>query len=172
MADALSVAGFVYPIAKDIARLAKKLRRLYKQIRNAKNDLSCVIKRAKSVARTYDFFRDTMEVARKVRELAPMFNRHQQLIEEIDEESRRTIRRLKQITGNFRSLIDGNYVSTVERWMAQFQWSRESKKSIPSIFQDMEVLERSMRTIGTLVHIQLLVQTHQRDGSDVVLEQL
>lgn len=137
-----------------------------------KKDLSSVIKRTISVARTYDFFTDTMKVARGIQELAPMFNRHQKLMGSIDEESIRTIGRLKHITGKFRSLIDCEPVSTVERWIAQFEWSRESKKTVPSLFQDMEVLERSMRTIGTLMHIQLLSQTYQRDGSDVVVAQL
>lgn len=137
-----------------------------------KKDLSSVIKGTISVARTYDFFTDTMKVARGIQELAPMFNRHQKLMGSIDEESIRTIGRLKHITGKFRSLIDCEPVSTVERWIAQFEWSRESKKTVPSLFQDMEVLERSMRTIGTLMHIQLLSQTYQRDGSDVVVAQL
>jgi hypothetical protein len=101
-----------------------------------------------------------------------MFNRHQQLMGSIDEESKRTIGRLKHITGKFCSLIDNEPVSTVEGWIAQYEWSRESKKTVPSLFQDMEVLERSMRTIGTLVQIQLLSQTHRMNGSDVVLEQL
>jgi hypothetical protein len=113
-----------------------------------------------------------MKVARKIQELAPMFNRHQQLMGSIDEESLRTIGRLKHITSKFRSLIDDEPISTVERWIAQFEWSRASKETVPSLFQDMEVLERSMRTIGTLVHIQLLSQTHQRDGSDVIVAQL
>ncbi|GFF64719.1 hypothetical protein CNMCM6936_005058 [Aspergillus lentulus] len=172
MADVLAVAGLAYPIAKDLLKLAKKLARLHRQVRNAKIDLTSVIKRTTSVARTYDFFRDTMKVARKIQELASMFNRHQQLMESIDEESIRTIRRLKHITSKFRSLIDGEPISTVDRWIAQFEWSRVSRKTVPSLFQDMEVLERSMRTIGTLVHIQLLSQIQQRDGSDVVVAQL
>lgn len=172
MADFLAVAGLVYPIAKDLVKFAKKLRKLYKQIRNAKNDLFRVINRTISVARTYDFFRDTMKVARGIQELEPMFKRHQELIGSIDEESTRTIRRLKQITGKFRTLIDGEPVSTVERWIAQFEWSQESKKTVPSLFQDMEVLEGSMTTIGTLMQIQLISQTHQRDGSDVVGAQM
>ncbi|KAJ5684743.1 uncharacterized protein N7477_001088 [Penicillium maclennaniae] len=171
MVDVLSVVGLAYPVAKDLFKLAKRLRRLHKQIRNAKTDLSSVIKRTISVARTYDFFRDTMKVAKEIQELAPVFNRHQHLMESIDEESIRTIGRLKHITGNFRSLIDGEPVSTVERWIAQFEWSRESKKTVPSLFQDMEVLERSMRTIGTLMHIQLLSRNRQRDGSGVVVAQ-
>ncbi|CEJ59115.1 hypothetical protein PMG11_07751 [Penicillium brasilianum] len=172
MADFLAVAGLVYPIAKDLVKFAKKLKRLYKQIRNAKNDLFKVINRTITVARKYEFFRDTMKVARGIQELAPTFKRHQELIGSIDEESTRTIRRLKQITGKFRTLIDGEPVSTVERWIAQFEWSQESKKTVPSLFQDMEVLEGSMTTIGTLMHIQLISQTHQRNGSDVVGAQI
>jgi hypothetical protein len=172
MADILAVAGLAYPIAKDLVKFAKKLRRLYKQIRNAKNDLFRVINRTISVARTYDFFRDTMKVARGIQELAPMFKRHQQLIGSIDEESIRTIGRLKHITRKFRTLIDGEPVGTIERLIAQFEWSREGKKTIPSLFQDMEVLERSMRTIGTLMQIQLLSQAYQGNGSDVVVAQL
>ena len=131
-----------------------------------------MIDRTITVARTYDLFRDTMKVARGIQELAPMFNRHQQLIGSIDEESIRTIGRLKHITGKFRTLIDGEPVRKVERWIAQYEWSREGKKTVPSLFQDMEVLERSMRTIGILMHIHLLSQTHQRDRSDVVVAQL
>jgi hypothetical protein len=172
MAEVLAVASFAYPIAKDLVKLARKLDRLLEQIRNAEKDLSSVIKRTISVAQTYDFFGDSINIARNIPELEPMFNRHQQLMGSIDEESKRTIRRLKHITGKFHSLIDNEPISTVERWIAQYEWSRESKKTVPSLFQDMEVLERSMRTIGTLVHIQLLSQTHRRNGSDVVLAQL
>lgn len=56
-----------------------------------------------------------MEVARKVQELAPMFNRHKQPIGSIDEESERAIGRLKHITGKFRSLIDYEPVGTADR---------------------------------------------------------
>jgi hypothetical protein len=79
---------------------------------------------------------------------------------------------LKHITRKFRTLIDGEPVGTIERLIAQFEWSREGKKTIPSLFQDMEVLERSMRTIGTLMQIQLLSQAYQGNGSDVVVAQL
>jgi negative regulator of sigma E activity len=113
-----------------------------------------------------------MKVAKKIQELAPMFNRHQHLIRSINKESKRTIERLNHITGKFRSLIDDEPVSTVERLIAQYEWSRESKKTVPFLFQEMKVLERSMRTIGTLVHIQLLSQTHRSNGSGVVLAQV
>jgi hypothetical protein len=165
------MADVVSPIGKDLIRYARKLKRLLQQIRNAKNDLYNVIKRTRSVAQTYDFFKDTIKVAGRIQELAPMFNRHKQLIESVDEESNRTIERLKDLTGRFRSLIDGKPVNTIQRWIAQFEWSRESK-TVPSLFQDMEVLERSMRTIGTLMHIQFLSQIYRRDGSDAVLAQL
>jgi DNA repair ATPase RecN len=172
MADVLAVVGVAYPVVKDLFKLVEKLKRLHDHIRNAKYDLSRVIKRTISVAQTYDFFRDTMKVAKKIQELAPMFNRHQQLIRSVNKESKRTIERLNHITGKFRSLIDDEPVSTVERLIAQYEWSRESKKTVPFLFQEMKVLERSMRTIGTLVHIQLLSQTHRSNGSGVVLAQV
>jgi hypothetical protein len=74
-----------------------------------------MIKRTISVAQTYDFFGDTIKVTRKIQELAPIFNRHQKLIGSINKESKRTIRRLKHITSKFRSLIDSESISTIER---------------------------------------------------------
>lgn len=172
MAEALGVVGLAYPIVKDLLKVAKKLRRLHKQIRNAKNELSSVIERTITVARTYDLFRETMAVARGIQGLAPLFKRHQQLIKSIDNESKRTIGSLRHITRRFRSLRRGKPISTVERLIAQFEWTRESKKTVPSLFQNMEVLERSMRTTATLVNIQLLSQTYQQDPSDAVMAQL
>ncbi|EAU33653.1 predicted protein [Aspergillus terreus NIH2624] len=112
-----------------------------------------------------------MAVARGIQGLAPLFKRHQQLIKSIDNESKRTIESLRHITRRLRSLRRGKPISTVERLIAQFEWTRESKKTVPSLFQNMEVLERSMRTTATLVNIQLLSQTYQQDPSDAVLAQ-
>lgn len=164
--------GVVYPIAHDLLKLAKDMQRAYRGIRHAKQDLYKVIKRTKTVARTYEFFSGTMKGAKKIEELAPMFKRHRKLIKRVKTESKRIIGRLQCITNIFGSLITGKPVDSVEKWIAQFEWFRESKKVVPPLFLDMKVLEKSMRTIGILVNTQILQQAYLRDGSNLILAQL
>ncbi|KAJ5153203.1 uncharacterized protein N7482_009681 [Penicillium canariense] len=175
MAEALAilgVVGVIYPIAQDLFRLAKNMKRAYEEVGHAKQDLYKVIKRTKSVARTYDLFKDTMTKVKKIEELAPMFKRHRKLIREVETESKRIIGRLKHITNIFRFMINVEPVSSVEKWVAQFEWFRESKKIVPCLFQDMKVLEKSMRTIGILVNTQILSRVYLRDRSHTILAPL
>lgn len=172
MADPLSIVGVVYPIARDLLTLAQYMNMAYKGVRYAKQDLYKVIKRTKLVARTYEFFSDTMKDAEKIEALAPMFKRHRKLIRRVKTESKRIIGRLKRITNIFWFLINGEPVNLTEKWIAQFEWFRESKKVVPPLFQDMKILEKSMRTIGILVNTQMLYQAYQKDRSSPILAQL
>lgn len=172
MADPFSIAGVAYPIAKELLSLAVDMKKVYDEVHHAKPNFYKVISRTKTVARTYDFFMDTMSGARKIDELTPMFKRHRKLMRRVKTESERVIKRLKHIIRIFRFLIDGRPITAVDKWIAWFRWYRHSKKFIPPLFQEMKVLERSMRTIGILVTVQMLQNAHLKDRSSSVLPQL
>lgn len=172
MVDPLSVIGVVYPIARDLVELVKKLKKVYKGVRYAKQDLIKVMRRTNIVAGTYDFFRETMKNVQRIRELASIFDRHGELIETVKSESRKIIKRLEHITEIFWLQINKKPVNTVDKWIAQFEWYKQSKKAVPSLFQDMKVLEKSMKTIATLVNTQILLQAYERDGSELILSQM
>lgn len=128
--------------------------------------------RTNIVARTYDFFSETMKNLKRIKELASIYARHGELIETVKRESRKIIKRLEYVTEIFWLQINENPVTTVDKWIAQFEWYRQSKKAVPSLFQDMKVLERSMKTIATLVNTQILLQAYERDGSELILSQM
>jgi hypothetical protein len=172
MADPLSIAGAVYPIVRDLIGLAKELKIAYKGIRYAKQDLDKVIKRTKIVAQTYALFSDTMKKEKKIQELTPMFKRHRKLIRNVETESERIIRRLDRIKDIFTPLINGEHVNRVDKSIAHYEWFIKKKKAIPYLFQRMKFLEKSMRTIGTLVNTQMLYQAYQKDNSNIILIQL
>jgi hypothetical protein len=172
MADPLSIVGVVYPIARDLLILAGKMKIAYKGIRYAKKDLGKVIERTKTVAKTYEFFSDTMKYAKKIPELAPMFKRHRKLIGKVKTESKRIISKLKRIKDIFGPLINGENVNWADKYIAHYEWFLENKKAVPHLFQRMKVLEKSMRTIGILVDIHMLYQVYQKDKSNPILVQL
>ena len=172
MIDPLSVTGVVYPIACNLVALVKKLKRVYKGVRYAKKDLIKVMRRTNIVARTYDFFNETMENVRRIQELASIYARHGELIGTVESESEKIIKRLEHITEIFWLQINKKPVNTVDKWIVQFEWYRQSKEAVPSLFQDMKVLERSMKTIASLVNTQILLQAYERDGSNLILSQM
>ncbi|KAB8219290.1 hypothetical protein BDV33DRAFT_204607 [Aspergillus novoparasiticus] len=106
-----------------------------------------------TVAETYTFFRDTIKEARKIHELHPMFRKYKRLINRVDGESSATVQKLENVSSIFSPLGQRDPVHPAEKWMAQIRWYRKGNKTIIPLFQDMEVLEQSMRTIGTLVQI-------------------
>jgi hypothetical protein len=172
MTDPLSIVGVVYPVARDLFKLARHMKRAYKGIRHAKHDLNKVIRRTKTVARTYEFFRDTLKQAEGIEELAPMFKRHKRLIGGVEMESEQIITKLKDITKIFWFLMKGDPVNVTDKWIAQYEWFRKSKKVVPPLFQEMKVLEKSMRTIGILVNTQMLYKAYLKDRSNPILGQL
>lgn len=156
-------------------QLAKKLKKLHDRIGNAEDDISKASARTKLVARTYRFYRDTIANARKAKELGTMFERHKDLIEGVHDESTQTIDRLECLIDPFIPLIEDETasISTFQRWMTRFEWTRQSKKIIPSLFQDMKILERSIAIIATLVNVQMLATyTNQGKEPDKALAQL
>ncbi|KAJ6003843.1 hypothetical protein N7540_013125 [Penicillium herquei] len=150
MVDPLSIAGIAYPIAKDLLRLARSMKRAYQGIRYANQDLFKAIKRTETVAQTFNFFSESLDKAETIEELGLMFEQHRKLIESVNGEAKRTIKELEYITTICRSMMDCPHVSAIQRWIAHFEWYRASKSIVPPLFQDMKILERSMRTIGIL----------------------
>ncbi|KAF3396825.1 hypothetical protein DPV78_008294 [Talaromyces pinophilus] len=172
MVDPLSLIGVVYPIARDLVELVEKLKKVYEGVRYAKQDLIKVMIRTNIVAGTYDFFRKTMKNVKRIKELASIFDRYGKLIETVKSESRKILERLKRITKIFWFQITEKPANTVDKWIAQFEWYKQCKKAVPSLFQDMKVLEKSMKTIATLVNTQILLQAYERDGSELILSQI
>lgn len=124
------------------------------------------------VARMYDFFIHTMEHAEGIEELAPIFERHHRLIGSVKSEAQQTIERLKALISLFSSKITGRAVSPVQKWIARFKWSRTTKEVVAPLFRDMKILEKSMGTLGILVHIHILRLVYERDRSDIILGQM
>lgn len=173
MVDPLSIAGVVYPIARDLFDLAKKLEKIREGVLRAKRDLRKVIKRTEIVARTYDFFSETMKNVNQITELASIFDRHGELIDIVESECRKIIGRLKKLTRIFRFLMRKKSAPFFDKCIAQFEWYQENKETVPTIFQDMKILEKSMRTIGTLANTHLLLQAYKRHESDeLILSQM
>lgn len=172
MADPLSIAGVAYPIAKDFLRLCRRMKRAYQDIRYAKQDLFKAIKRTNTVAQTFEFFSESLDNARGIEELDSMFERHGKLIESVNGEAKRTIKRLDYITTICRLMMNSSHISPVQRCIAYFEWYRASKNVVPSLFYDMKILERSMRTIGILVNTQILHQVFLKTKDNTILTRL
>lgn len=90
MADPGYVAGSLF-------QLARRLRRLYKRMRNASGEILNLRNRTKILAQTYEFFKDTMDNVGRLEELSHVFERHKKLLMGVDDESKRTINRLTQL---------------------------------------------------------------------------
>ncbi|KAL2869081.1 uncharacterized protein BJX67DRAFT_379560 [Aspergillus lucknowensis] len=144
MIDPISAASLAYPAAQDLVRLAQKMRLAYKEIRHAKQNLEETIERTERVAQTYELFRDTMKRAKRMKELAPMFEKYQVLLRRVRKEPRRIKNRLINITDIFRPLLGDTTIHPVQKFIAQYEWYRLSKKDIAPLFQEMGVLEVSM----------------------------
>ncbi|PIG79896.1 hypothetical protein AARAC_010459 [Aspergillus arachidicola] len=172
MVDPLSVIAFAYPVAKELSSLAKNIKKACTEIYHAKKHLERVIERTMTVAETYTFFRDTIKEARKIHELHPMFRKYKRLINRVDGESSATVQKLRNVRSIFSPLGREDPVHPAEKWMAQIRWYRKGNKTIIPLFQDMEVLEQSMRTIGTLVQIHILKQIYLKDRSNAILAQV
>ena len=152
MADPVSIAG----TAPQLIQLANYLVKLCNEFRYAQKDLDKVSKRTKTVAAMYVLFRGTLKKAERIDELTPIFKRHENLMSSVRSEASHTIKRLKNLTKRFDRQMSGRNVSSAERWIARFRWIRTSNKVIVPLFQDMEVLEQSMRTVGILMNTNIL----------------
>ncbi|KAL5340011.1 hypothetical protein BJX70DRAFT_137737 [Aspergillus crustosus] len=174
MVDPISIASLAYPIATDLFRLAGDLNRIYNDIRHAKEDLHKAIERIRTTAQTYTFFQDTMNDARKMAQVAPIVNQWKDPLENVKKESRRVIRNLKNIKRKFWPLTGGSNVKPVDVWVAQCQWAAQGKKAIVPLFTEMQILERSMQLLATLVHIQIALNADQRnaDGQAAISAQI
>ncbi|KAL4982326.1 hypothetical protein BDW68DRAFT_192235 [Aspergillus falconensis] len=162
MVDPLSAAGLAYPIAKDLFKLAKKLRQAYHEIRHAKQSLKKMITRAETVAETYELFSDTMADAKKTKGLASTFKKHRKLMKRVESESTRIIKKIRIITTIFSPLLRNDPSDPVQRWIAQFQWYRKEKKVVVPLLMEMQILEGSMGLIARLVIIQMLQHSERR----------
>lgn len=169
MADPLSLVALGYTVVKDLRKLARGMKKACKEIHYAKDNLEKVIERTKTIAETYRFFLDTMQEARKIRELQRMFDKYDSLINRVDGESSATVQKLQNVRSIFAPLGQKGPIHPTDKWMAQIRWYRKSNKTILPLFQDMKVLEQSMRTIGTLVQIHILKQMHFNDRSNAIL---
>ncbi|KAE8364628.1 hypothetical protein BDV27DRAFT_157675 [Aspergillus caelatus] len=110
-----------------------------------------------------------MKQARKIHELQRMFDKYDSLINRVDGESSATVQKLKNVRNIFSPLGRKGPIRPTEKWMAQIRWYRKGNKTILPLFQDMNVLEQSMRTIGILVQIHILTQIHPDALSNEIL---
>jgi hypothetical protein len=172
MADPLSVPGVVNPIADDFLSLVRQMRKIYKKVRYARQNLKKMTDRTEIVAGTFKFFGDAMTRAMRVKKLTQTFKRHRDLVKKVENESQQIVDRLTDIKNIFRFLISGKPVNMTDECIAHYQWYRRSKKIIPRLFQDMEVLESSMRTIGILANTHILLHDYKVNGSKELWEQM
>ncbi|KAL4812461.1 hypothetical protein BDW67DRAFT_178697 [Aspergillus spinulosporus] len=174
MIDPLSAAGLAYPIAKDLYRCAKRLRKAYREIRHAKESLRKVIDKVEIVAETYVVFRDTMAGAKKIKYLAQTFEKHSNLIGKVKSESRQIIKRLEAITDIFSPLLGDDLSDPVQRWITQFQWYRKEKSAVAPFLIEMQILQGSMDLIATLINTQILQHSDRwaRSGQDLLQMQI
>ena len=166
MIDPLSVAGLAYPIAKDLVGLALKLRQASHKIRHARASLEEMSDQTETVAETYEFFRETMAGAKKVKGMGRTFEKHGKLIQKVKSKSRRLASRIRAITDLFSPLLETNHIDRVQRWVAQFRWYRKEKKVIAPLLMEMKILEGSMDLIATLVVIKMLQHSDHRTNSE------
>ncbi|KAE8418404.1 hypothetical protein BDV36DRAFT_295244 [Aspergillus pseudocaelatus] len=110
-----------------------------------------------------------MKEARKIHELQRMFDKYDSLINRVDGESNATVQKLKNVRNIFSPLGRKGPIRPTEKWMAQIRWYRKGNKTILPLFQDMNVLEQSMRTIGILVQIHILTRIHPDAPSNAIL---
>ncbi|CEL11755.1 hypothetical protein ASPCAL14852 [Aspergillus calidoustus] len=158
MAEALGVAGIAYPIAKDLVTLAQKMERAYKKMRHAKADVKEIMKRTETVALTYNFYQDTMDEAKQIPELEPMFKKHRKLMRKITTETTRLIDTLEDFVQFFWFDLHDSPVELIERWIARLDWYRQSSRVIPPLFYQLGVFEGSMRTVAALIGVQMARQ--------------
>ncbi|CEL07676.1 hypothetical protein ASPCAL10832 [Aspergillus calidoustus] len=172
MAEALGVAGIAYPIAKDLVTLAQKMKRAYKKMRHAKADVKEIMKRTETVALTYNFYQDTMDEAKQIPELEPMFKKHRKLMRRITTESKRLIDTLEDFVQFFWFDLHDSPVELIERWISRLDWYRQSRRVIPPLFHQLGVFEGSMRTVAALIGVQMARQTYLKAPSNLSLAQL
>ncbi|KAL4769161.1 hypothetical protein BDW60DRAFT_219070 [Aspergillus nidulans var. acristatus] len=177
MIDPLSATGLAYPIAKDLYRCAKRLKKAYREIQHAKESLKKVIDKIEIVAETYALFKDTMDEAKKIKDLAQTFKRHRNhrnLIQKVMSESAQIIKKLEAITKIFSPLLRNDSSDPVQRWITQFQWYRKEKSAVVPLLMDMQILQGSMNLVATLVIIQILQNSDRnaKNGRDSIHMQI
>lgn len=172
MVDPLSIAGVAYPVVRDLLTLARQMKKIYRGVRHAKTDLQKMSDRTKIVAGTYGFFKETIRDVQQIEKLSKMFARHGDLIDKVEDESQKIVDKLKSIKKKFRFLLERKPASLVDQWIAHWLWYNESKETVPALFQDMEDLENSMRTIAILVHTHVLLQDYETNRSQQLSAQM
>ncbi|KAL4923230.1 uncharacterized protein BDV17DRAFT_297208 [Aspergillus undulatus] len=174
MIDPLSAAGLAYPIAKDLCKAARKLRKACHHIQHAKKSLEEMIDRTETVAETYELFSGTMADAKKIRDVGATFKKHRKLINNIEEESKRIIDKLKTVTRIFTPLLQDDYIDRIQRWITQFEWYRKEKNVVAPVLLEMQILEQSMNLIATLIIIKMLQHNERKaiSGRDSILVEI
>lgn len=172
MATPLSTKA-VYPgITSDFRDLARQLKKIYQRVLYGRQSLKRMTDRTEIVAGTLEFFGETMTRALKIERLDQLFRRHEFLTRKVESESEQLVTRLQDIKNIFQFLISDTPINLTDQCIAQYQWYRKSKKIVPLLFQDMEVLESSMRTIGILANTHILLHEYQANGSKDLWEQM
>lgn len=174
MIDPLSATGLAYPVAKDLYRYAKRLKRAYHEIQHAKESLKKVIDKIEIVAETYMFFKDTMDDAKKIKDLAQTFRLRRNLIRKVKSEAEQIITELKAITNIFSPLLRNDSSDPVQKRITQFQWYRKEKSAVVPLLMDMQILQGSMDLIAKLVILQILQNSYQNaeSGQDSIHMQM
>lgn len=90
----------------------------------------------------------------------------------VEDESQKIVDRLTNIKGKFWFLLERKPSSLIDQWIAHWLWYKESKKTVPALFQHMEVLENSMTTIGILVNTHILLQYYETGPSQQLSAQM
>jgi hypothetical protein len=166
MAEALGAVAACDQLIGRFTSLYKELKKAYKIIKHAKEDIQQVKDRTKILKRLWRFFGKTMTKVFEIDEFSVDLKRYRSIDKSLKKQSDRVIGKIDSILAIFRPILTRRKsTSAWKEFSIRLEWLFRNREEIHILYVDMDLLTRYMDVFINLVQTQIAVRQYILTGS-------
>lgn len=141
----------------------RALRRAYKAIRYAKEDIEKIKTRTWIVLKVWRTFRELMTDVKKNKELSVDLKGYRSLNRKLKRQAEEVIAKIRAVLDDLDPLSANKQVPVSKQLYTKFKWFIRKKEEIQLLYVDMELLTGYMHVFVQLVQLRIAIQQYKLD---------
>jgi hypothetical protein len=168
MAEVLTIIGVVASCDQFLKRLNtlhRNLRKAYRCIRFARNDIELIKNRTWIIIKLWRFFRKCLNKVSKVEGFSPDFERYMKINQSLERQAQEVNHKIGIILKDLDPLWACEPVPAWREWYAKVTWLMRNQEETRLLFADMDLLIQYMQVYILLVQLQISVRQYRLSSS-------
>ncbi|KAL3464803.1 hypothetical protein BJX64DRAFT_78472 [Aspergillus heterothallicus] len=165
MAEVLGTVAACDQLLGSFVSLHSQLRRAYRIIRHARNEIKEVKYRVHILKRLWNLFRRTMEKVRNTDEFSVDFKDYRSIDKQLKKQGERVVNKINSILRIFHPMLSRRSESAWKGFRVRLDWLLRDRKELGLLCTNMDLLTRYMDIFINLVNLRITQQVFERTKS-------